>query len=805
MDDGKLKDSYEQYREVGFILQKSAKYKKHAFREGAYAERENEPYEENATGYVGIIPPNIIVVDNDKYEDDGKSFKKLCKNLGVKPEDLTPFALTPSGGEHYAFTNPDPELVVGNLGKSYPALDIYAGYQSVLPIVGTTVKNKQGELASYEWGDDLLECFVINPTPENLQEVLNMRKRVDASTLQYDEDDAKILEDFNSTRMPDDEIDEILAKLPADLHYDDWLAVAMSLYDRYAGSDIGLQKLLAFGERSPNKNNPQWTETKWRSGHFKPTQTTYKRLYSLANEVDVEEMRLEIEQAGPKELDKLVEKIRKTPALNTRTKKDNAVRSDLAVAMNLRQKELKKQGKLSKVTQARTIEKELVHQKTLEEIMEEGADVDIQVFLTGNSYNVRIGSMLIEELSEASVKKHLSAYGIGKEVAEVYIREAKVISEIVKTTDYMLDKPISYVIEESQAIEKLPLLAVVKDPFHDVADYIPDEEIIDDFFNKVWNGKAKDILELIALTIKFKEWKLNRLMIVAPSDTGKTTLTEHLGFQKIHMKRLLASMRGDKGIGGNVINGLKNSGLLLIDEANKALEQDIKDMDREIYLDEFGAKGGTQRIRLHFTALTSTHKAATRNSSDELYNRFLQVELTSEEMEYPITKSEVYRRDTDRYSEVVQKYSQYHFKECLKDPNYDKEYLHELQAKYRLPLNADLDEFLYTISDEVIEHIRTSTTPSGDIIERDGTHYIKRKTDLHHLIEDLLTEMPNIDTGKYSDKMINHFIQAKAKSIKVDGKPTKYYPITLRSFVLNEDDRIIDMFENLDEEENTKE
>jgi len=72
---------------------------------------------------------------------------------------------------------------------------------------------------------------------------------------------------------------------------------------------------------------------------------------------------------------------------------------------------------------------------------------------------------------------------------------------------------------------------------------------------------------------------------------------------------------------------------------------------------------------------------------------------------------------------------------------------------------------------------------------------------LLHLVEDLIGELPNIDAGKYSDKMINHFIQAKAKSIKIDGKPTKYYPLTLRSFVLNEDDRVIDMFENLDETE----
>jgi len=34
-----LKDAYEQYRSKGFVLHKSAKNKKHAYREGAYIDR----------------------------------------------------------------------------------------------------------------------------------------------------------------------------------------------------------------------------------------------------------------------------------------------------------------------------------------------------------------------------------------------------------------------------------------------------------------------------------------------------------------------------------------------------------------------------------------------------------------------------------------------------------------------------------------------------------------------------------------------------------------------------------------------
>lgn len=800
MSENILQDAYNQYREHGFILQKAAKHKKHAHRKGAYADRKNEPYEDSATGYVAIIPPNLVIVDNDKYEDDGASFKQLLKDLGIDANDIIPFALTPSGGEHYAFENPDPDLVVGNLGKTYQALDIYAGYQSVLPIVGTTVINKQGELASYEWGDDLSDSFIVNPTPDKMVDVLKMRKRAEGAGADYEEDNDLSLA-IKADEMSDDEVDNLLASIPADVHYDDWLAVAMCLYDRYEGGEEGLKKLQEFGERSPEKNDANRTESKWYSGHFKPTQTTFKRLRSMAHENELSDLKDEISKAEPKTIDKIIKRISDTPHLNTRGKLDGDVRMELAEDINTRLKTLKKEGKVKgSVTQARTIVKQLEHEVTMEEVEKSGEGYDVEVFISGTKYVLRVGQTLMEDLTESFLKKHLTICGIPPKFVDAYVRDAKLISDVEMTTDYLLDKPIDYKIEKSQAIEKLPVLTIAKDPFHDIHDYIDDEEILDDFYNKVWNGKAKDIIELIALTIRYREWKLNRLMIVAPSDTGKTTLTEHLGFQKIHMQRLLAAMRGDKGIGTNVVSGVKNSGLLLIDEANKALEQDIKDMDRELYVDEFGAGGGTQKIRLHFTALTSTHKKATRNSSDELYNRFLQVELTENEMEHTITKSAVYRKDTERYSEVVQKFSQYHFKQCLKGEQYTKEYLHELQSKYRLPLDTDLDEFLYGVSESVIEHIEQVATSSGDILEKQGAYFIKRKVDLFNMVEEMIKELPNIDSGKYADKIVSHFLQQKPKSIKVDGKPIKYYPIEMKHYIFDEEQQIIEMFDDLDAE-----
>ena len=80
------------------------------------------------------------------------------------------------------------------------------------------------------------------------------------------------------------------------------------------------------------------------------------------------------------------------------------------------------------------------------------------------------------------------------------------------------------------------------------------------------------------------------------------------------MQRLLNGLKGDKGVGTKVVDGIKASGLLLIDESNKPLESEIKDMDKVVYLDEFGAGGGTQKIKLHFTTLTSTPQTTIRGT-----------------------------------------------------------------------------------------------------------------------------------------------------------------------------------------------
>lgn len=782
-----LKDAYEQYRSQGFILQKSSRYKKHAYREGAYSERENEKWVNNATGYVGIIPPNLIIIDNDKYEEHNE-FDRLLKDLGL---DYTPepFALTPSGGEHYAFLNPNPDMVIGNHG--YKGVDIYAGYQSVIPIVGTTVKNKQDELASYSWADDVLESFIVNPFSESMLEVLKMKERGENGDNDYD--DLGLTLAVKTDDMSDEEVEELCKRIPIETYgYDTgWLKFAMALYDRFEGNEKGLQLFQKTCARSDN-NEPDYNERKWNAGHFKPTgRITYKTLRSLANEGFDFSDRIKAAKSN-KDFEEIIEDIKNAETLNTTTKLDQDVRKELSVEMNLRMKELRKTDKTVDLIQARTLESKHFKAERETEIPE-GFDV----YRLDNKYLIRFENKVIQEVTSTMLKEQLASLGIyfDSEALAKFKNNVRTVSSYKQIPDYTLNGVTSFNTEEQGGIT-VPAFVVRFNPLYELEEVELDEAIIQDFFEEVWAGKLYDIVKLIALTIKLGEQKLNRLMVVAPSNAGKSEIFTMMNFQKITMQRLLNGMRGDKGIGSDIVEGVRRSGLLLIDEANKALEAEIKDMDKELHIDQFG-KGGTQVLPLHFTALTSTHSNATRNNSDELYNRFLQVELHKSEMKHTIMNSKLFLEDSSKYSDTVRGKLLQIFKETLTSDE-GKEELHDLQEKYRLPINNDLDELLYEIGEDFIEETRSSAKETGDVIFKSGEYFYKRKTDAMKYFENRLGEIESIDVGKYSELLTKHFVAKDSKSIKVAGKPVKYYSLSLRPYTEDEEIQIISQFDDLD-------
>jgi len=432
---------------------------------------------------------------------------------------------------------------------------------------------------------------------------------------------------------------------------------------------------------------------------------------------------------------------------------------------------------------------------------------DVDCYYTDNRFTITHGGKILEDVFKTS----LSTVGMGLGypaddfVAHVSTK-AQLIQGIKKETDYTIEEEVVFTLTPSSNPSELEFLSVLTNPLHDVYEPSLRTDIVEDFFNNIWNGKAEDIIKIIALSMRFKETKLNKIHVVAPSNTGKTTFLENMGFQTIHMKRLVQALNADKGIGKHVIDGLKSSGFLLIDEANDALTQDIKNIDNYIQLDQFG-QGGTQEIKLHFTCLTSTHKTAVRGMSDEMYNRLMLVELRKDEMQGTLDKSELFVNETNVYTETIIQQVKWLLKDTLTNPKYIKENLKMLQDKYRLELNDDVDEMLTEVSEYIVAEYKSLATEDGDILVRDGMYYIKRKTDIIKSIEDRFSEYSHIDKGKYSDELINHFIGDKKSSFRINRKPTQYYPLNLKKYYADANSEhskqlmVVDEFDDLDLEE----
>ena len=385
--------------------------------------------------------------------------------------------------------------------------------------------------------------------------------------------------------------------------------------------------------------------------------------------------------------------------------------------------------------------------------------------------------------------------GIVGEVFRDYATTKSVlISDYTKETDYLTKDKVSYVEKDSQDASASKVLHILTNPLTDVPEEFTGKmDIVEDFHKDIWNGKAHDVIELVALSMRYKETKLTRLHLVAPSDAGKSRFLINMTFKDITMQRLISGMTSEKGIGKPIVDGIKASGFMLIDEANKPLTQEIKDMDNYLKVDQFGAQGGTQEIKLHFTVLTSTHKKAIRNMSDEMFNRLLCVELFEDEMAHSVVKSPLFSKYDDHgdiYTDTVTAYNMWLLKDMLTNPRGTREYYKKLQSKYRLELDNDVDALLSDISDSVISEYRGyAKGASNDTIERNGQYYIKRKRDLQVSIEDLLSEHSHLDVGKYSEKLMRHFLgEQKTKSVKVDGKPIKYYPFEMKTLYATVED-----------------
>ena len=726
--------------------------------------------------YGGIPPKDMMVLDVDiKGGKEGDtSFQKFLKDFAI---ELKANVSTPSGGYHVYVKIPSLPDGVKNFKKRqerYPDID-FIGHGTEFVMLGEQEVEGYGVYQLFDIG-----AQSITNDLQLFEQCLDYRlERKEGSTYEDIDRDMHFM-----SRPSAEEIKSYLDRISPDLGYDEgWRDVIMALNQWDLGGEEGLALAKEWSQKAllycPSDDE---IETNYHQNEASSPDFWHK-LISIANRQDV--LRIETAMIEAKTTDELVE----IAASVGRTPIKNEDRERLAEKWRERFNEVDNPSGMRRPHKSTVLNKLMRYTPASEQVDEATLP---KVVMVGSTFRIIHGEVLSDEFTISTVKKALGNIGCKENEIETIMTNVKQVHVLRQTPDYLIKEKLKFEFEEI-GNTKFYRLFVKKNPLYNWRAAASDEEIENDFFNRVWGGKVDDIVRIIALSIKTNERKLNRLMLVAPSNTGKSELFSHMGFQKITMKRLVHAMNADKGVGSQVIEGIRETGFLLIDEANTQLTAEIKDMDKELHIDQFG-KGGTQVIPLLFTALTSTHKTATRNSSDELYNRFLQVEMTNSE--YTLSDSHLFHENRDRYTEVVKSRMITLFLETLHGEE-GKEELAQLQEKYRLPVNNDLDEFLYEVSEKVIEMAKSNMN-SDVFMEKAGTTYVRSKTALRDTIEDLLKELPSIDHGKYSDLLMGHFIEGERVSIKINGKPVKFYRMNIGTYTKDENQKVVDMFDDLD-------
>lgn len=728
----------------------------------------NSKYSEDAV-YGGIPPSNILVLDVDvkKGKVGDASFKNFL--VDSKIGDLDRNVTTPSLGYHVYIEIPE-NVLYRKKQKAYPDIDFIVHGREFVVLGDQSVEG---------YGD-----YVLNPIENDNNTKVHdlghiLEERLTYDKVNYSDID---LDEHYMTRMVKEDIEALLAQIDPDVPYDEgWRDVVMALNQWDLGGEVGFELLKKWNETSVMYDTDEDELLEKYSQNVSSTTDFWKKLIGLANSTSVNTFESAIKNA--KNTDDLME----IASNISHSSISNDQREELANDWREKFGNVPNPSKHTKPHKKRLVE----------DIFAFREKVDLtnipNIFMIGGNNYVLEGKTLISEIGPNAVKKILRNMGYSDGEIEAGVSATKQVLNLSRTADYVIEDDLVY---ELVQIEKRKLyeMTIKHNPLYGWEGSCFDKHIVDDFFTDIWQGKVDDIVKIIALSIKTGETKLNRLMLVAPSNTGKSEMFNHLNFQKIVMKRLVNAMNGDKGVGSKVIEGLRYSSLMLIDEANTALSSEIKDMDKEIHIDQFGT-GGTQIIPLMFTTLTSTHSTATRNASDELYNRFLQVELHNPE--HTLNESELFKEDRDRYTEVVKTHMIELFLNTLKGSEGKRELL-ALQEKYRLPLNSDLDEFLYEVSEKVIGYVKSKASYDGDILVRSGEYFIKRKKDLVEVIEDMVKELSSIDHGKYIEKMSKHFIGDEKKSVRMNDVVRKVYPLNLVTYTQSKEQEVRDMFDDLD-------
>lgn len=729
-------DAYQTFIDAGLIVQRTGNYSKGTKIKGTYRGRVSHKYSDASTGFIMIVPEWLLSIDMDigidektgKPKQGKESLEALYYDLGYNSDvdDMPiPTTLTQSGGTHTFFRMPThlvgkvPELK--KLQEKYPNLDIYSDYQTVHPIAGTQYKNNNGEVRTYQWATD--EKLVINDFPESIaeqvEEVFMLKDHfIGGDKKEYDDLSFAIKEND----MPLEEVQELLGKInPNKMGYDTgFLSLCMALYDRFEGNEEGLEILLGWCEGSDKYSGADSnTPNKWNSGHFDPDRITYKHLRYMEAEQHINKVHKKIEKAkDSKTIGKLVSQVAGVKSwIGTTTDNDSTgeVLERFAYKMNARLKELKVADDSIKVIQARTLLKQMRFKLTEETMSEDEKESfkDIKIYDRVGKYTVIIKDERSLEMPVGEVVKYLKNEGIAEEIAKTASGKAINISDIMYEVSYTQKEQVKHeIVHHPYMLGVKPVLRVTVNPVFTLHSEPYDQRIADDFNYNVWGGMLDEYIRTIALTAKFGD-KLKMFALIAPSNTGKSTVAKALGALKANRSQILQALSGSRGLSIANSRQLKNSGMLVIDEMDTRIDDPLKELtDEGVSLTMFGGNGeGAMQMTLSAITFTAIHRGMLDTLTDEFDNRVLAFEVDEADTKYPVTKSIVYKDNPDKYKRDSLNYVRQLFIDTIKGDETIED-LVKLQKMHRV--KSTVPAIKNRTEEHVREHIEVMSKEEGN-------------------------------------------------------------------------------------------
>ena len=692
-----LQEAYEAFTDAGCVVQRTKRNSKHTGLRGVLRERETHVYSEDSTGYVMIVPSTIISVDCDV--DNGKqgaaSLERLFKDLGYEIgwDEPTATTITTSGGSHTFFKMPEEFIGIVPDGTAlrdkYPDLDIYSDCQTVHPIAGTRSKNKLGGIGTYTWATD--KKLVLNDLSEldaELVKTVFMLKERGQGGDQRDYDD-ELTQAVVDNDMPLEELTTLLKKIdPNKLDYEQWLNMAFAVYDRFGGSDEGAKVFDEWSSRGKEYNKKLNTLNKWNSGHFVPNTITYKHLRYVEADMRTAKVMKKITKAKTNDdINSLVKKVAGFKNwMGTRSGvTTDEILENIANAMNIKLKELKATDKAVNVVRAATLKTKMEFVVTEESVSSD--DVSVDIYNRGGKYTVIMENVYSEEMARGEVSSYLSTEGIKEKKMREFFMEhhTKNISDILYKLDYTAKEPITYgMAAHPSKLGVNPVLVVKVNPVYLLQSDPYDEAIAKDFNENVWGGMLEEYVKTMALTSKFGA-KLKMFALIAPSNSGKTTVANAVGAVSVGMGQLLNALTGGKGLSKNDGESLKNGGHLVVNEMDTYIPDPFKELaDDNVNIGLFGGQtSGSMKITLATVTFTAIHHGMLESITDEFDNRVLQFVVHEDDTKYNVLQSPLYKKDPYKYKTDSLNYVRQLFIDTIMGDD-TMEVLNELQRKHRI-------------------------------------------------------------------------------------------------------------------------